>query len=89
MYVLLALGTISFLLCFALTPVCRDLFLHWKLVDLPDGGRKSHLRAVPRIGGLPIVLACAAAFAFLYWLHDGRVYIQHDQVLKGVCPPQA
>ncbi len=86
MYVLLALGTISFLLCFALTPVCRDLFLHWDLVDLPDGGRKSHLRAVPRIGGLAIVLSCAAAFAFLYWLHDGRVYIQHDQVLKGVLP---
>lgn len=86
MYVLLALGTISFLLCFALTPVCRDLFLHWKLVDLPDGGRKAHQRAVPRVGGLPIVLSCGVAFAFLYWLHDGRVYIQHDQVIKGVLP---
>lgn len=86
MYVLLALGTISFLLCFALTPICRDLFVHWDLVDLPDGGRKSHLRAVPRVGGLPIVLSCAAAFGFLYWLHDGRVYIQHDSVLKGVLP---
>ncbi len=86
MYVLLALGTISFLLCFALTPVCRDLFLHWNMVDLPDGGRKAHARAVPRVGGLPIVLSCALAFGFLYWLHDGRVYIQHDQVLKGVLP---
>jgi UDP-GlcNAc:undecaprenyl-phosphate/decaprenyl-phosphate GlcNAc-1-phosphate transferase len=86
MYVLLALGTISFLLCFALTPVCRDLFLHLKLVDLPDGGRKSHKQAVPRIGGLPIVLSCAITFAFLYWFHSGRVYIQHGEVLKGVLP---
>ena len=86
MYVLLALGTISFLLCFALTPVSRDLFLHWKMVDLPDGGRKSHAKAVPRIGGLPIVLSCAIAFVFLYWVHGGRVYVQHDEVLKAVLP---
>lgn len=86
MYVLLALGTISFLLCFALTPVLRDLFLHWRLVDLPDGGRKSHAHAVPRIGGLPIVISCASAFAFLYWFHSGRVYIQHGEVLQGVLP---
>ncbi len=86
MYVLLALGTISFLLCFALTPVCRDLFQHWNMVDLPDGGRKAHTQAVPRVGGLPIVLSCALAFVFLYWVHGGRVYIQHDEVLKAVLP---
>lgn len=86
MYVLLALGTISFLLCFALTPVLRDLFLHWSLVDRPDGGRKSHLMPVPRIGGLPIVMSCAFAFAFLYWFHGGRLYIQHGEVLQGVLP---
>ncbi len=86
MYVLLALGTISFLLCFAMTPVARDLFKRWELVDLPDGGRKSHKLAVPRIGGLPIVLACALSFAFLYWFHGGRIYVQHDQVLKAVLP---
>ena len=86
MYVLLALGTISFLVCFALTPVCRDLFLKWGLVDVPDGGRKAHKRAVPRMGGLPIVLSCIVAFAFLYFFHTRRVYIQHDQVLRGVLP---
>ena len=66
--------------------MCRDLFLHWKLVDVPDGGRKSHKRAVPRIGGLPIILSCAVALAFLYFFHDRRVYVQHDEVLKGVLP---
>ena len=86
MYVLLALGTISFLLCFALTPVCRDLFLHWNMIDLPDGGRKAHVGRVPRIGGLPIVLACVLSLAFVYWVHGGRVYIQHNEVLKAVLP---
>lgn len=86
MYVLLALGTISFLMCFALTPVCRDLFIKWGLVDVPDGGRKAHKRAVPRMGGLPIVLSCMVAFAFLYFFHSRRVYIHHDAVLKGVLP---
>ena len=86
MYALLALGIISFLLCFALTPVLRDAFIRRGLVDLPDGGRKAHLRAVPRMGGLPIVLSCAIAFLLLYLLHGRRVYIQHDQVLKGVLP---
>ncbi len=86
MYVLLALGTISFLVCFALTPVCRDLFLKWGLVDVPDGGRKAHKRAVPRMGGLPIVVSCIVAFAFLYFFHTRRVYIQHDEVLRGVLP---
>jgi UDP-GlcNAc:undecaprenyl-phosphate/decaprenyl-phosphate GlcNAc-1-phosphate transferase len=86
MYVLLALGTISFLLCFALTPVLRDLFIRWGLVDMPDGGRKAHQRPVPRMGGLPIVLSCATAFAFLYFVRGRHVYVQHDQVLKGVLP---
>ncbi len=86
MYVLLALGIVSFLLCFALTPVLRDAFIRRGLVDLPDGGRKAHKRAVPRMGGLPIVFSCAITFLFLYFVHGRKVYIQHDQVLTGVLP---
>lgn len=89
MYVLLALGTISFLLCLLLTPLCRDVFLRAGLVDRPDGDRKSHARAVPRVGGLPIVLSCAGAFAFLFLLYDRKLYIQHGQVLHGVLPAAA
>ncbi len=89
MYVLLALGFISFLLCFTLTPLVRDLALEkgWA-VDLPDKERKLHLRAVPRLGGLAIVLSCLGAFACIALLYGskGKVSIQHGQVLHGVLP---
>lgn len=86
MYVLLALGVISFLLCYVLTPLCRDIFVRAGLVDLPDSERKFHLRAVPRMGGLPILLSCFGAFAALYIAFDRKLYIQHGQVLHGVLP---
>ena len=88
MYVLLLLGVSAFLLCLLLTPLCRDLFLRWGIVDLPDSERKFHVRAVPRVGGIPIVLACAGSFAMLYWLfgNRGRIYIQHGQILHAVLP---
>ena len=88
MYVLLLLGVSSFLLCLLLTPICRDLFIRAGLVDHPDGERKFHLQAVPRIGGIPIVVSCAGSFALLYWLfgNRGRIYIQHGQILHAVLP---
>ncbi len=87
--VLLLLGVSSFLLCLLLTPLCRDLFIRAGLVDRPDAERKFHLRAVPRVGGIPIVLACSGAFAMLYWFfgnRGGRIYIQHGQILHAVLP---
>ena len=88
MYVLLLLGVSSFLLCLLLTPLVRDLSIRAGLVDHPDGERKFHLRAVPRVGGIPIVLSCAGSFALLYWLfgNRGRIYIQHGQILHAVLP---
>ena len=88
MYVLLSLGLCSFLLCLGLTPLCRELFLRAGLVDKPDAERKLHERAVPRIGGIPIVLSCAGSFLLLYWIfgNRGRIYIQHGQILHAVLP---
>ena len=88
MSVLLLLGVSSFLLCLLLTPLIRDLFLRAGLVDRPDSERKFHQRAVPRVGGIPIVLACAGSFAMLYWLfgNRGNIYIQHASLLHAVLP---
>ncbi len=88
MYVLLLLGVSAFLLCLFLTPLCRDIFLRFGLVDHPDTDRKFHLRAVPRMGGIPIVLSCAGSFALLYWIFGthGKIYIQHGQILHAVLP---
>ena len=88
MYALLLLGVSSFLLCLLLTPLVRDLFLKAGVVDKPDAERKFHTRAVPRVGGIPIVLACAGSFAMLYWFfgNRGKIYIQHGQILHAILP---
>ena len=91
MFVLLFLGITSFLLCFALTPFCRDLALRAGLVDLPDDDRKLHLRAVPRVGGVPIVVACAGSFFLLKWVFGarGQLHIQHGEILHAIVPAAA
>ena len=65
LHILLALSAGSFLLTLVLTPLVRNAFLSHNLVDEPDGGRKLHQRAVPRIGGIPIAIAYVAPFALL------------------------
>ena len=65
MYSLLFLAATSFTFSLLLTPLCRNLFRRWGLLDQPDGTRKLHRRAVPKLGGVPILLACAAAYGLL------------------------
>jgi UDP-GlcNAc:undecaprenyl-phosphate/decaprenyl-phosphate GlcNAc-1-phosphate transferase len=65
MFTLLFLALTSFLLAFLLTPLCRNLAVRYRLVDLPDKRRKVHALPVPRIGGLPIAIAYTASFMIL------------------------
>lgn len=64
MYSILLTTAAAFGLALTLTPLARDAFLRWGIVDRPDGVRKLHGRAIPRAGGLPI----AAAYALSYLL---------------------
>ena len=90
MHALVLLGASAFLLCLVLTPVCRNLFLHFGLVDQPDTQRKLHLRAVPRVGGIPIAISYAAALGIAFWLHPGgKIYIQHWQLFRALLPAAA
>src|SRR6266487_3004448 len=57
------LGLISFISALVLTPLTRNLFLRWGLVDQPSGGRKIHATPIPRIGGIAIVLSITIAGA--------------------------
>ncbi len=57
---LLGLGACGFAL--VLTPLVRDLVSRWGWFDRPDNGRKVHSRPVPRVGGVPVLLACGIAF---------------------------
>jgi len=65
MYSLGLLAIASFLLALLLTPLCRNLSRRWGIFDQPDSGRHAHAVAVPRVGGIPIVVAYLGAFAAL------------------------
>ena len=88
MLAILALGITAFLLCLCLTPLLRDVFVRLDIVDRPDGGRKSHAKAVPRIGGIPIVLSYAGSLGLVYlFAPDGsKIYIQHGTLLRSLLP---
>ena len=57
---LLWVGFKAFLIALILTPVIRDIFRAYNVVDRP-GRRKVHAFPIPRVGGIAIALAYAAA----------------------------
>jgi UDP-GlcNAc:undecaprenyl-phosphate GlcNAc-1-phosphate transferase len=65
---IILLGACSFVLSLLLTPPLRDFAIRCGYVDKPDYNRKIHQVAVPRIGGIPIVLAYAGSFGILMLL---------------------
>ena len=64
MYSLLFLASVSALASLFLTPLVRNLFRRWNLVDHP-GHRRVHAEPVPRVGGISIALAYLIAYAAL------------------------
>ncbi len=62
---LLWLGLISFVLALVLTPIFRDVFRSYGVVDAPDHSRKIHKYPIPRVGGIAIACAYAGSF-FLF-----------------------
>src|SRR4029077_15845015 len=46
---------------FLVTPLVRDFARARGWMDRPDGGRKLHLTPVPRLGGVAVLFAFAAA----------------------------
>jgi UDP-GlcNAc:undecaprenyl-phosphate GlcNAc-1-phosphate transferase len=65
MYSVLFLGIISFLLALILTPLVRNRFRSWGVVDHPDSDRKHHERPVPRVGGIPLIVAYTCSLGIL------------------------
>jgi len=70
--VYLLLGLTSLILTLILTPVIRRGSARLGLVDAP-GGRKVHLRSVPRLGGLAICLASVAAIFLVAAARPGTI----------------
>ncbi|NCF64372.1 MAG: undecaprenyl/decaprenyl-phosphate alpha-N-acetylglucosaminyl 1-phosphate transferase [Chloroflexi bacterium] len=52
---------------FILTPLMRRLSMRWGIVAEP-GGRRKHVRAIPKLGGLAVFGAWAAGVFLVYWL---------------------
>lgn len=61
----LLLFACSFALAFLLTPLLRQVALSHGWVDQPDDNRKMHKVPIPRIGGLPVLLAYSGALGAL------------------------
>lgn len=59
---LLWLGLVSFALSLILTPIFRDIFRSYGVVDKPDTTRKLHKHPIPRVGGMAIAAAYVACF---------------------------
>ena len=51
----------AFLVCLVLTPIVRDIFRSYGIVDKPDRRRKVHVYPIPRVGGIPIAIAYVVA----------------------------
>ena len=66
MFWIIFLIVCSLALSLVFTPLMRQLALHCNCgVDQPDSGRKIHKVPIPRIGGVPILLAYAGALGAL------------------------
>jgi UDP-GlcNAc:undecaprenyl-phosphate/decaprenyl-phosphate GlcNAc-1-phosphate transferase len=88
MYSLVFLAASSLMICFALTPLCRDLFQRAGLLDHPDQFRKTHARPIPRTGGIPIAIAYLGSFALLLLspLSASSVLSQHLPLVWKLLP---
>ncbi|MCU1326463.1 MAG: glycosyl transferase, family 4 [Bryobacterales bacterium] len=64
---MLAAGT-AFIIALILTPIFRDIFRAYNVVDRP-GRRKVHAYPIPRVGGIPIM--AGYVFAVLQLPHPG------------------
>lgn len=64
MYSLPFLALVSALSSLLLTPLVRNVFRRWNLLDRP-GHRKVHAEPIPRVGGVSIALAYLIAYAAL------------------------
>ena len=81
MSALIWLGLVSFCLSLILTPIFRDVFRSYGVVDQPDQGRKIHKYPIPRVGGIAIAASYVASF-FIVQLRAGVIDPQLALVWK-------
>jgi UDP-GlcNAc:undecaprenyl-phosphate/decaprenyl-phosphate GlcNAc-1-phosphate transferase len=70
-----------------LTPIFRDIFRSYKVVDQPDQNRKVHIYPIPRVGG--IAIAIAYVLAFYLARPDGPTTSRELSLIENVLPSAA
>ena len=91
MYSLFIVAAVAFAAAFLLTPLCRNVAIRWGVLDHPDHNRKTHARPIPRIGGVPIVVAYLGSFALLllFSLQGGDILRGHLGLIWRLFPAAA
>jgi UDP-GlcNAc:undecaprenyl-phosphate GlcNAc-1-phosphate transferase len=74
------LGAVAFALSLILTPILRDIFRSYGVVDQPEA-RKIHKYPIPRVGGIAIAISYVASF-FIVQLRTGVIDQQLALVWK-------
>ena len=64
---------VAFVVAVVATFVARSAARSWGIVDRPDGFRKVHSRATPRLGGVAIFIGFVAPVAALYFVYRNAV----------------
>ncbi len=78
MFLIVTLGTVSFLLALILTPIARDCLGNRGFLDHPDGFRKKHSTPIPRVGGIAIAASYLVTFAIAFVLPFTYTALLHN-----------
>jgi UDP-GlcNAc:undecaprenyl-phosphate/decaprenyl-phosphate GlcNAc-1-phosphate transferase len=62
---LIWLGVRAAILSLILTPIFRDIFRSYGVVDEPDSGRKTHPHPIPRVGGIAVFISYFVSLALV------------------------
>lgn len=84
---LLAVFFVSFLVCYFLVPAVAVIANKLGAVDKPDGKRKIHKKATPRLGGVAIYLGVLTGmFTGIFYLMSRKnlIYVETSQILALV-----
>src|ERR1051326_2310142 len=83
MYPIFLVGFCAFLLSAVLTPLCRNLFARFGIVDKPDQDRKLHNTPIPLMGGVPIALAYVCSCLLLVLLPRNVFPMPFSDILRA------
>jgi UDP-GlcNAc:undecaprenyl-phosphate GlcNAc-1-phosphate transferase len=86
MTALIWMGLRAFLFSLILTPIIRDVFSALHIVDQPDGTRKLHRYAIPRVGGIAVAISYFVSY-YLASLQPGGLTATQTSLAVSLLPP--